>query len=321
MMPEMSGIDLLRSALAIDPELVGIMMTGHGTIDSAVSAMRAGAFDYILKPFKLGVILPVLARSLAVRKLRMEKSELERQVQARTAELEVANRELESFSYSVAHDLRAPLRSIDGFSQVILEDSGERLDAQAREHLLLVQRAAKRMQELIDDLLGLARINRADIDIKGIDASALAHTVIGEIRARDPGREVEVSIKDGMHIAADARLMRVVMENLLGNAWKFTARTDKPRIEVGSTSAERSVVLHLRDNGAGFDQNRAGQMFRAFRRLHSEEEFPGTGIGLATVHRIIERHGGRIWAEGAVGSGATFFIELKHPHAAETPAP
>ncbi len=326
MMPEMSGIDLLRFAKARDPDLVGIVMTGHGTIDTAVRAMQAGAFDYILKPFKLGVILPAISRCLSVRRLRMDKADLERQVRSRTAELEAANRELESFSYSVAHDLRAPLRSIDGFSQVIMEESGSRLDDQAKENLTLVIRAAKRMRELIDDLLDLSRLNRVALGISEVDLSGIARSVVEELRAREPKRAVEVSVADGMRVKGDPRLMRVVFENLLGNAWKFTAKVPAARVEIASEAKDDGQLVHIRDNGAGFDPKRAGQMFRAFRRLHSDADFPGTGIGLATVHRIIERHGGRIWAEGAVGAGATFHLFLKdaeppHPTGASGPYP
>ncbi len=319
MMPEMSGIELLRFAKARDPDLVGIVMTGHGTIDSAVRAMQAGAFDYILKPFKLSVILPAISRCLSVRRLRIDKADLEQQVRIRTAELEAANRELESFSYSVAHDLRAPLRSIDGFSQVIMEESGERLDDQAKENLKLVIRAAKRMRELIDDLLDLARLNRVAIELSEVDLSEMANSVCEELRAREPARVVEASIAAGMRVKADARLMRVVFENLLGNAWKFTAKVASARIEIASEAKDDGQVVHIRDNGAGFDPKRAAQMFRAFRRLHSDAEFPGTGIGLATVHRIIERHGGRIWADGAVGAGATFHLFLKDAEPSRNP--
>ncbi len=243
--------------------------------------------------------------------------ELERRVIERTGQLQDANRELEAFSYSVSHDLRAPLRSIDGFSQALLEDYGHQLDGEGREFLQRVRRASQRMAQLIDDLLKLSRVTRGEMVREPVDLSRLACSVVEELRQEDPGRRVEVAIQPGVRAEGDGRLLRVVLENLFGNAWKFTSRCEQGRIEFGTAGhaaldpgqAGRTVYF-VRDNGAGFDPAYAGKLFGVFQRLHPATEFPGTGIGLATVQRIIHRHRGRIWAEGAVNEGATFYFTL-----------
>jgi signal transduction histidine kinase len=225
-------------------------------------------------------------------------------------ELERKNRELEAFSYSVSHDLRAPLRSIDGFSQVLLEDQFDRLDADGQRHLQQVRKSAQRMGELIDDLLELSRVGRAELHRAEVDLSALAREVASELQRREPERALELVIQPGLHADADARLLRIVFENLLGNAWKFTRKVPSARIEVGRAGNGAGAALFVRDNGAGFAMSYADKLFRPFQRLHTEAEFPGTGIGLATIQRIIDRHGGRAWAEGEVGRGAAFYFTL-----------
>lgn len=235
----------------------------------------------------------------------------------RAAELEGVNRELESFSYSVSHDLRAPLRSIDGFSQVLLEDYADRLDEEGRDSLRRVRAASQRMAQLIDDILQLSRLSRAEMRREPLDLSAIAHAVADELRATAPEREAEFVIAEGVGAAADARLLRVVLENLLGNAWKYTARHPRARIEFGTErGADDSMVYFVRDDGAGFDMAYAGKLFGAFQRLHREAEFPGTGVGLSSVQRIVHRHGGEVWAEGAVERGATFRFTLPDERAA-----
>ncbi|HWP34685.1 MAG TPA: ATP-binding protein, partial [Thermodesulfobacteriota bacterium] len=238
-------------------------------------------------------------------------AELERRVAARTAQLELANRELEAFSYSVSHDLRAPLRSIDGFSQALLEDYEERLDADGREHLRRVRAASQRMAQLIDDLLGLARVARSELRREAVDLSALARDIVAELRGREPERPVVVEIADGLVTRGDPRLLRLALENLLGNAWKFTRGRTPARIAVGVEQGEGEPAYFVRDNGAGFDMAYAGKLFGPFQRLHAAAEFEGNGIGLATVQRIVHRHGGRVWATGAVGQGATFYFTLR----------
>jgi len=234
-----------------------------------------------------------------------------------TSALQAANRELETFSYSVSHDLRTPLRSINGFSQVLLEDAGTRLDAQDKEHLLRICGAAQRMGQLIDALLALARITRAELQREDVDLSALIKAIMADLQRQEPSRRVTCVIGEGLRACGDPRLLRVALENLLGNAWKFTAKCPRARIDVGRLGqSDGTLALFVRDNGVGFDMAYCDKLFGAFQRLHRQSEFPGTGIGLATVQRIVHRHGGRIWAEGAVDQGATFYFTLGQ-HVAE----
>lgn len=228
----------------------------------------------------------------------------------RTAELEAVNRELEAFSYSVSHDLRAPLRSIDGFSQALLEDCGDRLDANGRSHLARVRNAAQRMGLLIDDLLRLARVSRADMHRTRVDITGLAREVMAAIDKDRRIKPEDVTIQPGLIAHGNPALLHIVLVNLLDNAYKYTSKTHCPRIEVGAKTEDGRTVFYVRDNGAGFDMNYVDQLFRTFQRLHRNDEFPGTGIGLATVKRIVHRHGGEVWAEGKPGAGATFYFTL-----------
>jgi light-regulated signal transduction histidine kinase (bacteriophytochrome) len=225
------------------------------------------------------------------------------------AATEAANRELEAFSYSVAHDLRAPLRGVDGFSLALLQDYADKLDEVGRSYLRHVRESAQQMGRLIDDLLALSRVTRAELDREPVDLSVLAEHVAAQLQSAEPGRRVEIVIAAGMVVHADPRLLRVALANLLGNAWKFTGQQARPRIEIGVTESGESAYF-VRDNGAGFDMAYAPRLFGAFQRLHSVDEFEGTGIGLATVQRIVNRHGGRIWATAEVDRGATFFFTL-----------
>lgn len=227
-------------------------------------------------------------------------------------QLVAANQELEAFTYSVAHDLRAPLRSIDGFSQALLEDYGDKFDAQGQDNLRRVRAAAQRMAELIEGLLTLSRVTRTEMRREKVDLTALAQGVVEELQRSDPHRPLEVAIADGLAAQGDARLLRGVLQNLLGNAWKFTSRKPEARIEFGwSGHTPGSGAFFVRDNGDGFDMAYADKLFAPFQRLHRQSEFPGTGIGLATVQRIVLRHGGRVWAEGTVGRGAAFYFTLR----------
>jgi PAS domain S-box-containing protein len=239
-----------------------------------------------------------------------ERKRIEEEIAHRSAELEAANRELEAFSYSVSHDLRAPLRGIDGFSQALLEDYGSKLDATGQDYLQRVREATKRMGLLIDDLLSLSRMTRAEMHRESIDLSQMAITIASELHSGQPERKVDFVVDPRLHAEGDTRLLRVVLENLIGNSWKFTSRQESGCIEFGRTEANGDSAFFVRDNGAGFDQTHAGKLFGAFQRLHAMSEFPGTGIGLATVQRIIHRHGGKVWAEGAVGKGATVYFTL-----------
>jgi light-regulated signal transduction histidine kinase (bacteriophytochrome) len=226
------------------------------------------------------------------------------------AATETANRELEAFSYSVAHDLRAPLRSIDGFSLALLEDYGDVLDETARLHLRYVREAAQDMAALIDGLLSLSRVTRSELRREIVDLAAIARHILEKLGRTAPGRIVKTTVAADLIAKGDARLLRGLLENLLSNAWKFTRNCAAATIEVGMTSIDGGKAYFVRDNGAGFDMAYADKLFGAFQRLHSVAEFEGTGIGLATAHRIVTRHGGRIWAEGKVGGGATFYFTL-----------
>jgi len=234
--------------------------------------------------------------------------ETEEGLRRANAEADAANRELEAFSYSVAHDLRTPLRSIDGFSQAILDDNGDQLDAQGKGHLARVRAAAQRMAELIDDLLSLSRVSRVELRREEVNLTGMARGVGRRLRESDSMRNVELVVQEGLMAEGDASLLAVVLENLLGNAWKFTSKRSEARIELGVTSKDGQQAYFVRDNGAGFDMGHAAKLFGAFQRLHANSDFPGSGIGLATVHRIVRKHGGRIWAESEVGQGATFFF-------------
>ncbi len=226
------------------------------------------------------------------------------------AELLAANNELDAFAYSVSHDLRAPLRSIDGFSQVLLEDYGAQLDEAGRDSLQRVRAASQRMATLIDDLLKLARVTRAEMRTERVDLSGMARDIVADIQRTTPDRQVEFAIGPGLEAEGDARLLRVVLDNLLRNGWKYTGKQPQPRVEFTAVDENGGRVFVIKDNGAGFDMKYADKLFGVFQRLHSTAEFEGTGVGLATVRRIITRHGGRIWAEGIVDQGATFYFTL-----------
>ena len=247
----------------------------------------------------------------AADEIRSLNATLEQQVQQRTLHLERANKSLEAFTYSVAHDLRTPLRGISGFAEALAEDYGDRLDETGREYAARVQAGCVRMATLIDDLLRLSRVTRAEMKLQDVDLSAEVTAICDQLRAGDPGRQVRVTVQDGVRVTADRHLIRDALENLLENAWKFTARRADAAIEFAATPVEDApICCCVRDNGAGFDPAYAGKLFEPFQRLHDASEFPGTGIGLASVRRIIERHGGRTWAEGAVDGGATIYFTL-----------
>ncbi|MGL5832594.1 MAG: sensor histidine kinase, partial [Waterburya sp.] len=225
-------------------------------------------------------------------------------------QLEAANRELESFSYSVSHDLQAPLRVINGFSQVLWDNYQPHLDDRGKHYLQRIQANSKRMSDLIDALLQLSRVTRTQMQSVKINLSEMAHDIIEELQASEPERQVEVTIIPNLETKGDPQLLRIVLNNLLHNAWKYTSKRSLAKIEFACYQNERQLVYLIRDNGAGFDLTYADKLFTAFQRLHSQSEFPGTGIGLATVQRIIYRHGGKVWAESASDRGATFYFSL-----------
>src|SRR2546422_4498892 len=271
-----------------------------------------GAVDFVFAP-----VVPTIMRAKvavfvelyrAQQELRRYRTQLERLVQDRTTALTAINRELEAFSYSVSHDLRAPLLAFDGLNRSLLDDYGEKLDPRAKDYLQRMRRASERMTSVFDGLQTLFRVTSGGIHPEPCDISAMASEIVEEIRAADPERNVQVGIAEALTVSADPRLARILLTNLISNAWKFTAKEAAARVEVGAEVVDGDTRLFVRDNGVGFDMIYAHKLFGAFQRLHSQSEFPGVGIGLATVRRIVNRHGGRAWAEGAVGEGATFYF-------------
>jgi len=309
-----------------------IMLTAVEDRQALIDGLRTGADDYIAKSNEFDVLRARIQAQIRRKQFEDENrhirekllnSELEA-AEARAArelaearaslveELEYKNKELEAFSYSVSHDLRAPLRSIDGFSQALIEDYSERLDETAQGHLNRIRAAAQRMGALIDDMLLLSRVSRASVNREQVQLSALAQEVADALKNQDPDRRVEVQIQSDLRAYADSGLMRILLDNLLGNAWKFTSRRTDACIEFKSRKRFAETVFYVKDNGAGFDMVHSGSLFQPFQRLHSASDFPGTGIGLATVRRVVDHHRGQVWAESSVGNGATVFFTIPH---------
>jgi signal transduction histidine kinase len=310
MMPEMDGITLLNAARKIDGDLAGIVMTGHGTVDTAVKAMQDGALDYILKPFKLTHVLSVISRALEVRRLRLENATMRAREQAYISELEMANHDLESFTFSVSHDLRAPLRAIMGFCEIYLETYGEVVPVAGREILARVTSGAVRMDRLIEDLLRFCRSSRQPMEKRRVQLDHIVHAVLADLRQKYSDRPVELQIGNLPDCEGDPSLLEQVFVNLLSNAFKFTHGRNPAVIEIDATEADGEMLIRVSDNGAGFNMQYIDKLFGVFQRLHSSNEFEGTGVGLSIVKRIIQRHGGRIWAESQPDRGATFCFTL-----------
>jgi two-component system NtrC family sensor kinase len=307
-----------------------IMLTAIEDRDTMIKGLAAGADDYIAKSADFEVLRARVLAQIRRKQFEDENRQIREQLmckelearearaarelaEARAAlveELEWKNMELEAFSYSVAHDLRAPLRSIDGFSQFLVEDYADRLDKEGKEFLKYIRESAQHMGRLIEDLLSLSRVTRSEFRRELVDLTAIADEVAERLCKHHPGHQVEVAVADGLMVSGDPRLLTIALENLLGNAWKFTGKRTDARVEVGASDEGGARIYFVRDNGAGFDMARSAKLFGVFQRLHSANEFEGTGIGLATVQRVMRRHGGRIWAEGKVGCGATFYFTL-----------
>ena len=301
MMPELDGLGLL-AALRADPgtrEIPVILLSARAGSEASVEGMDAGADDYLVKPFSARELVARVRTHVTLAKTR----------RAWAAELARANQELEAFSYSVSHDLRAPLRAINGFAQILLGEDGDAVDDAERRRLLhRIHRSAVRMGTIIDDLLALSLVARRELRRAAVDLTAIARRIVGELRTRDPSRTVEVSVSDGLVATGDERLVAIALENLLANAWKFTSKRSHAEIIV---DRDERGMFRIRDNGAGFDMAASGHLFEPFQRLHAGSDFEGTGIGLAIVRRIIERHGGRVWADGVVDRGATVRFTLE----------
>jgi PAS domain S-box-containing protein len=272
--------------------------------------VHVSTYEYLGEIFTLVILRDITEHNLADLELQKYREHLEELVQERTASLEVVNQELESFSYSVSHDLRAPLRAIDGFSKIILEDYNDKLGAEGRDNLIRIRTASQHMGQLIDDILQLSRVSRVDMNMEMVDLSALVRSISNTLQQSLPDRQVKFMIEDGITVKGDRHLLTIALENLISNAWKFSAKQTLAKIEFGTLVRNGAVVYFLRDNGVGFNMQYIQKLFIPFQRLHSEKEFPGTGVGLSTVQRIIRRHGGTIWAESEAGKGATFLFTL-----------
>ena len=309
-MPGTNGIDLMKSAQIIDPTLVAVIMTGHGALDTAIAAMKAGALDYIQKPIKLTTTLPVIERAIAVRQLRIEKKRLEESVRERTEELKIANRELEAFSYSVSHDLRAPLRAVSVFTNALLSEHVGTLNEEGKRLLQNVNAGAAHMDRLITDLLRLSQLNRQALHKTPTRFSELARRVIDGMQHERAGRDIEFIIADFPTWQVDAGLIQQVFVNLISNAIKFTREREKAVIEIGYRMDGSTLVTFVKDNGVGFNMKYMNKLFGVFQRLHSADLVEGTGVGLSIVRRIVERHGGKVWVDGGQDQGATFFFSL-----------
>jgi signal transduction histidine kinase len=301
-LPGRDRLELLKELRGVEGALLTpvILLLARADEDAGIECLDAGADDYLIIPFSSKALLARVRSSLALARLRKESAD----------KLEAANKELEAFSYSVSHDLRNPLRAIDGFTEALMEEAWNQLDEQGRHYLTRVRAATERMNDLIEDLLSLSQISRAFMSRDRVDLSALSQQIRAELSAAKSDRTVEWVIADGLTCDADPRLVRVLLENLLGNAWKYTSKRASARIEVGSDKHHGETVFFVSDNGAGFSMEHADKLFAPFQRLHTTAEFPGTGIGLATVHRIVTRHAGRIWAQGVPDEGATFLFTL-----------
>jgi light-regulated signal transduction histidine kinase (bacteriophytochrome) len=316
-MPVMDGFETAqlirqRPRSELTP-IIFVTALGQGETDMG-RGYDLGAVDFVFAP----VVPAILRAKVAVfvelyraqQELRRYRSRLETLVEERTTALTAINRELEAFSYSVSHDLRAPLLAFDGMSKALLDGYGDRLDKKAKDYLKRMRTASERMTSVFDGLQALFRLTSGEIRREHVDVTVLANEIVEELKVSNPDRDVQVEVAKGIKALGDRRLIRILLTNLLNNAWKFSGTKTAPRVEVGTEMVDGESRIFVMDNGVGFDMIYAHRLFGAFQRLHSQSEFPGAGIGLATARRIVNRHGGRIWAEGAVGEGATFYFVI-----------
>jgi signal transduction histidine kinase len=333
MMPGVDGFEACRVMKRSfnEPYLPVLLVTALEQQEERNAGLEAGADDFLSLPvdrqellFRVKAFIRIRQQDKRIRRQLQKLMERDRLIQQQLEELnrlsrvrrqwadelERANRELETFSYTVSHDLRAPLRAIAGFSEALETDHADRLDDQGRSHLARVRAATARMSALIEDLLDLSRISGGELHRQAVDLTDVSREVVEELRRSDPARHVTLEVEDGLMASADRKLVTIALENLLGNAWKFTSKSGEARIGVGRVVQVGESVFFVSDNGAGFDPDHVARLFQPFQRLHGQSEFAGTGIGLATVKRIVSRHGGRIWAEASIGKGATFFFTL-----------
>jgi signal transduction histidine kinase len=319
MMPRLDGVGLLRALRAnVKTSTVPVLLlSARAGEEAIVSGLETGADDYLVKPFSARELLSRVGTHLEMARVRRAATEAATELaETRAAllkDLNRKNKELETFSYTVSHDLRAPLRAIDGFSHALLREHAGQLGPTGQDYLRRVSAAAQRMGELIDDLIKLSRVERTELRRASVDLTRMGQRVGDLLAKSSPERRVEFIVHDNLSAQADASLIEIVLENVLGNAWKFTAKTTSPRVEFGSLENNGYPTFFVRDNGAGFDQAHTEGLFTPFQRLHSAAQFPGTGIGLATVSRIVDRHAGRVWVEGKVDGGATVYWTLPPP--------
>lgn len=314
-MPEMDGYETAEAIRQRDRSRhtpIIFLTAAHRTEAHVFEGYSKGAVDYMFKPIEPEILRSKVRVFIDLAHQTQEVQRLNALLMKQAAQLAASNQDLEAFARSVSHDLRGPVRAIQGYGRSLTEGSGEALTADGRQHLKRIAAAAERMSALIEDLLALARVTYTEVRRSAVDLGAQARIVADALAATAPGREVDWVIADALSARADPGLLRIVIENLLGNGWKYSRTRAKARIEVGAVRGpEGGPAFFVRDNGVGFDMRHVDQLFFPFHRLHPAEEFEGTGVGLATVHRIIERHGGRIWAESALGEGATFYFTLE----------
>jgi signal transduction histidine kinase len=310
-MPRIDGIELMRQAIAIDPDMVPLLMTGQGSIPSAVEAMKVGALDYVLKPFRMSAIRPVLDRALAMHRLKADNRALQEAVAQRNAQLEAANQELDAFAARIAHDLRGPLLGMLGFARIVQERNVERLEPASVGYLQRIISSGERADRMTHDLLGFARLGNSPLTKRSVDLAELVRAARHNVEATACGRSVDWRIAPLPTVHGDASLLEQVFVNLLSNALKYTGKREQACIEVGAQAcAQAGHRIWVRDNGVGFDPSYAARLFSPFQRLHRTEDFEGNGMGLANVRRIVERHGGTVSAESSPGQGATFSVWL-----------